>query len=193
MGIYDESDKNDFFENSDIPERPKPVKKPKLRPQDPRYWDEPEDEFDHLRPGRRSWRLWIRVALCAVIIGIIWGCYLRYFHPYLREATEFGYVEQIAPQGNVISTYEGVLLPFKNLMDSKRSYDGDFVFSTTNSEVAAELKRMQFANKPVRVTYEVYHTAMPWRGNSKVIVTAVDSVSPDNILPPEREPEYLKN
>ena len=189
MSLYDESDKNDFFENSDIPEKVETPKKPKLTPDNPDYWDEPEDAFEHLKPTPRSRaKFWFWLIVTAVIVGVIWGCYLRYFHAYVREATQYGYVEEIAPQGNVISTYEGILLPYKNLMDSTRVYEGDFVFSTRNAKVAAELKRMQYANRPVRVTYEVYHTRAPWRGNSKIIVTAVDSVNERDILPPDRNP-----
>lgn len=193
MGLYDESNKNDYFENSDAPEKVKEPKKPKLNPEDPLYWEEPEGDFDHLIPSKGSrMRLWIWVAAAAVVIGILWGCYIRYFRAYMTDATQYGYIEQIAPQGNVVNTYEGVLLPYKNLMDSTRVYDGDFIFSTTDADVAAELKKMQFANRPVRVTYKVYHTSVPWRGNSKIIVTAVDSVSEKDILPPDRQPETVK-
>lgn len=189
MGLYDESDKNDYFESSDIVEKPKEPKKPKLTPDDPRYWEEPEDEFEHLKPSRRTlWRVWVWAGLCAVIIGIIWACYIRYFKAYVSDATQYGYVEQIARHGDMIHTYEGVLLPYKNLMDTTRVYEGDMVFSTSKAEIAAELKKMQFANKPVRVTYNVYHTTLPWRGRSKIIVTAVDSVNERDILPPDRQP-----
>ena len=103
-----------------------------------------------------------------------------------------GYVEQIEKRGDIIQTYEGVLLPYKNLMDSTRVYEGDFIFSTNDPAVAARLKEMQFANLPVRVIYSVYHTAMPWRGDRKIIITRVDSVNERDILPPDRQPEYLK-
>lgn len=194
MGIYDESNKNDYFEDSaEVPRKVKEPKKPKLKPDDPRYWEEPEGEFDHLKPSpRTAIKLWLWVGVCAVVIGIIWGCYLRYFHPYEREVTQYGYIEQIAPHGNVMNSYEGVMLPYKNLMDTTRVYEGDFHFSTTNAELAAEIKKMQFANKPVRLTYDVYHTTVPWRGKSKIIVTGVDTVNERNILPPDRMPDYLK-
>lgn len=188
-----ENEKNDFFEDSEVPEKPVEPKKPVLTPDDPRYWEEPEDEFEHLRPSRDSWKLWAWVAAVAVVVGLLWAGYIRMFHPYVREAVQYGYVEQVAPQGDVISTYEGILLPYKNLMDTMRAYEGDFVFSTSDPVLAARLKEMQFANLPVRVTYDVYHTTMPWRGDSKHIITAVDSVDERNILPPDRQPETLRN
>lgn len=186
-----ENEKNDFFENSEVPEKKVEPKKPKLSPDDPKYWEEPEDEFEHLRPSPHTrWRLWAWLIGSGIVIGLIWAGYIRYFHPYISEATQYGYVEQLARHGNVLDTYEGVLLPYKNLMDTTKVYEKDFVFSTRNDSVAAMLKRMQYANKPVRVTYEVYHTTVPWRGESNVIVTAVDSVNEADIAPRDRIP-YL--
>ena len=194
MNLFEENDKNDYFENSEVPEKKeeKP-RKQKLTPDDPRYWDQPEDEFDHLHFSKlSSWRLWIWVAVCAVIIGLIWAGFIRYFHSYISDATQYGYVDQMAKHGDMVNTYEGVLLPYKNVMDTTRVYDGDFVFSTTNDSVAAFLKKMQYANRPVRVEYKVYHTAVPWRGNSKIVVTRADSVAERDILPPDRVPESAR-
>lgn len=196
MSIYDENEKNDYFENSEEPENEKKTeepKKPTYTPDDPRYWEEPEDEFEHLRPrGRRNWKLWLWVALTAVAAGLLWGGYVRLFHPYIEQAAQYGYVERIDKRGDLIQTYEGVLLPYKNLMDTTRVYEGDLAFSTGDPSVAARLKEMQFANRPVRVIYSVYRTVLPWRGEQKVIITRVDSVRERDILPPDRQPEYLK-
>lgn len=196
MGLYDDNEKNDFFEDaSDAPEveKKKEPRKPALQPEDPRYWEQPEDEFEHLKPSRRvQWRIWIWAGIAAVALGVIWGIYSRVFNPYIEDATQYGYVEGVEKRGEVFKTFEGVLLPYKNLMDSTRVYEGDVVFSTSDPTVAARLKQMQFANRPVRITYKQYKSVMPWRGDSKIIVTAVDSVNEMNILPPDRRPEYLK-
>lgn len=91
----------------------------------------------------------------------------------------------------MFKTFEGVLLPYKSLMDTTRVYEGDFVFSTSDANIAATLKEMQFACKPVKVEYSIYHSRMPWRGCSHVIVTRVDSVNERDILPADRRPSYL--
>ena len=194
MSIYDENEKNDYFEDtSDIPEKVKEPKKPALRPDDPRYWEEPEDEFEHLRPSPRThWKFWCWFVGSLVVIGLLWFGYIQIFNPYVEDATQYGYVESVEKRGDVFKTFEGVLLPYKNLMDTTRVYDGDLVFSTNEPTVAARLKEMQFRNNPVRISYSIYHTVMPWRGESKILVTAVDSVGERDILPPDRQPEYLK-
>lgn len=194
MSLYDENEKNDFFEDTDIPEKPaKQPKKPALTPDDPRYWDEPEDEFEHLKPSPRThWKFWLALVGTAIVIGILWGIYNRLFTPRIEDATQYGYIESLEKHNGLFDTFEGVILPYKNLMDTTRVYEGDFVFSTHDPAVAALLKKMQFANKPVRVSYSVYHTVMPWRGESKVVVVQADSVDERNILPPDRQPETIK-
>jgi hypothetical protein len=192
MNIYDDDEKDDFFENSEIPEKREEPKKPVYTPDDPRYWEEPEDEFEHLRPAPgKHWKLWIWIAAAGIAAGMLWAGYLRVFQPYAEHSTQYGYVENIEKRGDLFKTYEGVLLPYKNLMDTTRVYEGDFVFSTSNPGIAAKLKEVQYANRPVRVIYSVYHTAMPWRGDTRIMITRVDSVNERDILPPDRQPETL--
>lgn len=189
---FKDEEKNDYFDGPDLPDTPKPVKKPALTPDDPRYWEQPEDEFEHLKPSRPSWKFYAWIAVTAVVIGVIVAGYIQLFSPYVESATQYGYIERIEKRGDFMKTFEGVMLPYKNLMDTVRPYDSDFVFSTKDVATAADLKRMMLSNRPVRVTYDVYHTAMPWRGDTKIQVTAVDSVNEKDILPPDRQPETVK-
>lgn len=189
MSLYDENEKEDFFENSEVPEKPQEPKKPAYTPDDPRYWEEPESQFEHLRPSRKvNWKLWAWVLGVGILAGLLWVGYIRVFNAYVQMGTQYGYVESIEKRGDLFKTYEGVLLPYKSLMDTIRPYEGDFEFSTSNPTIAARLKEMQYSNLPVRVNYDVYHTVMPWRGDTKVVITRVDSVDPRNILPPDRTP-----
>lgn len=187
---FNDDNKNDYFDGPDIPEKPQEPKKPVLTPDDPRYWEEPEDKFEHITgPARRSWRIWVWIALAAILIGFLWALYVRTFRPFAQSATQYGYIEAIEKRpGYVFETYEGVLLPYKNLMDSVRPYEEDFQFSVKDPAVAAQLKRMQYDNRPVRVVYDRYRTQMPWRGETKILITRVDSVNERDILPPDRRP-----
>ena len=97
---------------------------------------------------------------------------------------EWGYVEKIERQGNKLKTFEGILIPFKDIHDTTRIYQRDFVFSAKNDNVAATLKRHMLDHKPVRVEYEEYQTAVPWRGNSRIVVTRVDTADTSKILTP---------
>lgn len=186
-------EKEDFFEKSpeDIPKREKPPKKPRYPSDDPRYYEE-ESRWEHLKPVpyRRGPILWIIGAAVATICVIV-GLYVYIFTPRVQQAVQYGYVDNVRKEGTVFHTFEGVLLPYKSLMDTVRPYEGDFVFTAKDDTVAAALLRRQRTGTPVRVEYKEYRFAFPWRGNSRVIVTGVDSVDPRVILPPDRRPEFL--
>ena len=185
----DKEEKNDYFESEELPEEPgKEPKKPTYKPDDPAYWDEDESEWEHLKPRRRI-APWLWTAAVLLLLALIGGCWVRYFDPYIEDATQFGYVEHIEKRGSIFKTYEGVLIPYKELMDTTRIYSRDFIFTADNESVAARLKRAQLNAMPVRVEYKRYHATVPWRGASKIIVTSVDSVDPKKILPPEFAPK----
>lgn len=178
-------DKNDYFDSVEMPEeKPKEPKKPHLKPDDPAYWDEEESEWEHLKPRRRVMP-WLYIGGAMLIAGLLIGVYLRYFKPYVTEAVEFGYVEHIERRGTVFETYEGVLIPFKELMDTTRVYSRDFIFTAADEKVAIKLKQAQLKCEPVKVEYRRYHATLPWRGASKTVVWSVDSVDKDKILPPQ--------
>lgn len=183
-------EKDDFFDGPDVPEPVKEPKKPALSPEDPDFWDEPESEWEHLEGSRsRRLRIWLIAALVLLAL-LIWG-YFRFFTPYIDDATQYGYVDSIESHKSLITTFEGVLIPFKELHDTTRVYQGDFRFST-NTDAAIRLRGMMYSGKPVRVSYRRYRVAAPWRGESKTVVTAVDSVSPDSIMPYLRLPESVR-
>ena len=125
-----------------------------------------------------------------VIAGLAVGFWLRYLSPYVEDATQYGYVEHLEKRGTIFKTYEGVLLPYKELRDTTRIYSRDFIFTAADKDVAMKLKRAQLDGRPVRVEYEQYHATLPWRGSSKTVITAVDSVDINTILPPEFAPHY---
>lgn len=184
-----DDDKEDFFDDV---ERPAPVKKapePQLHPDDPKYWEREESEFDHLIPAtpakRRMIWLWIGAAL--IVIALILTVWLRYFSPYVDEATQYGYVNKIERRGTIFKTYEGELLPFRNVLDTTRvdtlSVNRDELTFTAVPKVAATLRTCLYSNRPVRVTFKRYHATLPWRGDSKTIITEVDSVNPHDLIP----------
>lgn len=181
-----ESEDRDYFDDPDPDpqdEKPKKPRQPKYREDDPRYWER-ESKWDHLKPRRRI-RFYLWLSLAAVIVGAIVAIYIRYFSPYIDGATQYGYVEGIEHRGMLFKTYEGVLIPYKELMDTTRVYHRDFIFTADNVKIATELKRAMLARRPVRVEYKRYFGTLPWRGSSQIIITHVDSVDPRRILPPE--------
>lgn len=189
---FEEDDKHDYFDGEDLPDEPKEEKapkKPRIKPEDPRYWDEPEPTFEHLYPSR-SRRMWIWIAIAGCLLGLCIAAYIHLFTPYAVNAVQYGYVDAIEQRGLVFKSFEGVLLPYKNLMDTTRAYEGDFVFSTVDTPSAVMLRKMQYSNTPVRIEYRQYRSIVPWRGDTKYLVMSVDSVDPSSILPPDRQPKF---
>lgn len=188
----DEKDGNDFFESDAQPEPPvKEPKKPTYKPDDPAYWEEEESEWEHLRP-RPSIAPWLWAAGAVIVVALFVALWMRFFSPYVEEATQFGYVESIEKRGTFFKTYEGVLIPYKELMDTTRIYRRDFVFTAENESIAIMLKKAQIDARPIRVGYSRFHATVPWRGASKTVINSVDSADPAKILPPEFTPETEK-
>lgn len=199
MGIFDrftrdtdeDNQRKDYFEDSIRPEAPKLPKEPELKPDDPRYWERDETAWEHITPSTRK-AVYIFIGAGLVLMALLIALYLRYFSPYVDDAVEYGYIEHIEYKGTVLKSYEGVMILFRELHDTTRVYQRDFTFSVSDVEVARRLKRYELAHTPVRVSYRQYHATVPWRGDSKTIVTAVDSVDPRTILPPGFRPATLE-
>ncbi len=180
---HPEDDFDDFEDVRPEPVKEKAPKEPELSPEDPAYWDKEEGEFEHLRPVR-SRRLWIWVAVAGVCFGLLYALYIRLFTSYSDGTIQYGYVESIEHRGEIFKTFEGVLLPYRSITDTIQPYEGDIVFSVKDDHEAAELRRLMLANRPARVEFTRYRTALPWRGESKIVITHVDSADPTKIYPP---------
>lgn len=183
----EENEREDYFNDESLPEEPKKEpKKPELQPDDPKYWEQEESEWKPIHPRRR--RVWLWLVAFGLGLGLCIGFYLRYFSPYITEAVQYGYIEGIEYRGTLFHTYEGVMIPYRELMDTTRIYSRDFIFTAADKDVAIALKNAEKTHRPVRVEYERYHATLPWRGSSKIIVTKVDTVDARRILPPEFAP-----
>lgn len=182
-------EKEDFFETipEDKPEKKKEPKIPPLKPDDPLYYEGEESKWEHLMPSpyRKNRLIAWGVALI-VVVAVLWAVYLYLFTPAVSEAVTYGYVEDIRKEGMLFKSYEGTILPYKSLMDTVKPYEGDFIFSTPDVEIATRLKMDEATGTPVRVEYEIYRTRMPWRGKEKIIVVKVDSVPDPSVLIPPR-------
>lgn len=177
---------DDFFNNDVAPEpAPKPkAKRVILEPEDPDYWMEEESEFAHIIPKpKKMWKWWIAgvfVILCAII-----GLWIWFFNPYVDDAVKYGYIKSMERRGSVVKTFEGVLIPYRELGDPTPTYFEEIRFSVDGDSLAAQMKGMMLECIPVRLEYEVYHTPLFWKGAEKMIITKADTADVNKILPPE--------
>ncbi len=176
---------NDFYDSDAEPaEQPKKPKIPKLDPEDPDYWIEEETALSSILPKpQKKWKWWLSGIV--VLLALICAAWIWFFRPYVDSAVKYGYISNMERRGSIVKTFEGSMIPYKELGDPEPTYFEEIRFSVESDSLAAQMKRMMLACLPVRVEYEVYHTALPWKGEEKMIITKVDSADVNRILPPE--------
>lgn len=175
---------NDFYDSEAEPEE-KPKPKPQvLDPENPDYWIEDEPEIPSIIPqGRRRWK-WILAAVSLPILVCL-AAWIWMFNPYVEGGVKYGYLKHMERRGSLIKTFEGEMIPYREVSEHTPVYFEDFRFSVAADTTAARMKSMMLQGIPVRIEYDVYHTSLPWRGEHKVVVTGVDTADLDKILPPE--------
>ena len=187
----EEEEGNDFYDSDAEPE-PEPVRKPKaprLDPEDPDYWisDEEPGIGEIITNTGKKWKWWLASA-CALLTAILFS-WIWFLRPYADNAVKYGYIKNMERRGSIIKTFEGSMIPYKELGDPDPFYFQEMPFSVESDSVAALMKRMMLRCVPVRIEYEVYHSPLPWKGEQKVVVLKADSADPRKILPPEYRPK----
>lgn len=171
----------DGYTEADAEEKPKEPRYPRT---DPRFWQQPESPWEHLRPRTSRRRLAVLIGAGIAAFLLLWAAYVWWFTPAVDDAVQYGYVEHVERRG-YFKTYEGTLLPYKSMHDTTRALEPLFTFSASEKS-GQTLRQLQNSGKPMRVEYRTYRTAVPWRGESRTVITRVDTVSPDSILPQRR-------
>lgn len=183
----EDDDAADFYDSDAEPE-PEPQKQPKvpkLDPEDPDYWIGDEDSpLSGIMTGTSKKWIWQLGAAIAILILIL-GAWLWFFRPYADSAVKYGYIKNMERRGSIIKTFEGTIIPYKELGDPNPLYFQEIGFSVESDSLAAVMKRMMLGCVPVRVEYEMYHTPLPWKGEERMIITKADTADPKKILPPE--------
>lgn len=116
---------------------------------------------------RRKFRSFLFVLLLVVALLIYWF----YFNIY-SDGERKGTLIKITHKGNVFKTDEGEMwLSCRNTINAEKFY-----FSVTNDSIATVLKNLQ--DECIQLTYKQYRAKLPWRGDSKYIVTGVIKIPP---------------
>ena len=118
-------------------------------------------------PARRS-RLSKRFSNFLLLLFFLL-CFLVYwfFFNVYSDGESKGTLIKITHKGNVFKTDEGEMwLSCRNTLNAEKFY-----FSVTNDSVAILLKNLQ--DECVQLKYKQYRASLPWRGDSKYIVTGV--------------------
>lgn len=123
----------------------------------------------------KSWRKKLRRNFRTVMFFLFllaaFLVYWFYFNVY-SDGERKGTLIKITHKGNVFKTDEGEMwLSCRNTINAEK-----FFFSVTNDSIANTLKSLQ--DECIQLTYKQYRAILPWRGDSKYIVTGVIKIQP---------------
>lgn len=94
-------------------------------------------------------------------------CIYWFFFNSYSKGERTGIIIKVTNKGNIFKTNEGEMwLSCRNMTNPEKFY-----FTVPNDSIALVLKALQ--DDCVQVSYTQYRAALPWRGDTKYIVTGV--------------------
>lgn len=116
---------------------------------------------------RRNFRMFLFITLLVLAFLVYW-----FFFNVYSDGERKGTLIKITHKGNIFKTDEGEMwLSCRNTVNAEK-----FFFSVTNDSIATVLKNLQ--DECIQLTYKQYRAILPWRGDSKYIVTGVIKILP---------------
>ena len=117
---------------------------------------------------RRFMRNFIIVSLLALVFLVYW-----FFYNVYSSGERTGILIKITHKGNVFKTDEGEMwLSCRQMTNPEKFY-----FTVSNDSLTNVLKSLQ--DQCVQLSYKQYRAVLPWRGDTKYLITAVTVVKRD--------------
>jgi hypothetical protein len=114
----------------------------------------------------------LRTTVIIIVLVLAFCIYWFYFNVYSR-GERAGVLIKITTKGNVFKTDEGELwLSCRQMTNPEKFY-----FSVVNDSITTVLRNLQ--DECVQLTYIQYRSKLPWRGDTKYIVTSVKEITED--------------
>lgn len=125
-------------------------------------------------PRKRNprFRRFARLAIVSIVLIIALTVYWFFFNRY-GTGERTGVLIKITHKGNIFKTDEGEMwLSCRQMTNPEKFY-----FSVTSDSIATVLKNLQ--DECVQLTYVQYRASLPWRGDTRYIVTGVVPIRKD--------------
>lgn len=120
-------------------------------------------------PKRSRYKRFARMVFLMLTLVLIFCVYWFFFNKY-SEGERTGILIKVTHKGNVFKTDEGEMwLSCRQMTNPEK-----FFFSVTNDSITKVLKDLQ--DECVQLSYSQYRATLPWRGDSKYIITAVKPI-----------------
>ena len=187
---------DDYFESS----APKKEKAPHEETEEEREERELIENTIERRSNKK--RVFLALGTLVVLLLLIFFIRDQFFSVY-QESDLKGRVVDIALRGSVFNTYEAKMLCY-DVVAPGNVLKSEFNFSVADDSIVKKLSELKQTPLAVQVHYKEYKHGVPWRGETKYIVTAIDTVTipsyvenvKDIPLPPKpqeaSEPEAAK-
>ena len=128
---------------------------------------QPEQALE-IKPVKRvsKFKRFVRTFFILLILAGIFSIYWFFFNSY-SKGERTGVLIKITHKGNLFKTDEGEMwLSCRQMTNPEKFY-----FSVVNDSITTILKNLQ--DECVQLTYTQYRASLPWRGDTKYIVTGV--------------------
>ena len=128
---------------------------------------QPEQPLE-IKPVKRvsKFKKSVRTFFILLILAGIFSIYWFFFNSY-SKGERTGVLIKITHKGNIFKTDEGEMwLSCRQMTNPEKFY-----FSVVNDSITTILKNLQ--DECVQLTYTQYRASLPWRGDTKYIVTGV--------------------
>ncbi len=126
-------------------------------------------EVEAPKKGKRSRKFFRNFFLIVSLVGIF--CIYWFFYNSYSNGERTGILIKITHKGNLFKTDEGEMwLSCRQMTNPEKFY-----FSVTNDSIYVTLKNLQ--DECVQLTYTQYRASLPWRGDTKYIVTGVSPIN----------------
>ena len=113
-----------------------------------------------------------RILWTTLLLLLLIGAFMSYwffYNPY-SEGERKGTLIKISKKGNVFKTYEGEMwLSCRQTVNAEK-----FLFSIGNEMVADSLIKLQ--DECVQLKYKEFRRTLPWRGESRYIITGYERI-----------------
>lgn len=127
--------------------------------------------IDHTRPNKFKIAIFASLAFIVVALGIF--LYVYFWRPYVWENQQTGRIVDFKCQGFFFKTYEGNMISEERVTETSTAKDCDFAFSVDDENVKNQVMEIKGSGKRVTIVFREYHGSLPWRGDSKRIVTGL--------------------
>jgi amino acid transporter len=117
---------------------------------------------------RRNFRTFLLIVFLVLAFCIYWF----FFNSY-SKGERTGVLIKISYKGNIFKTNEGEMwLSCRQMTNPEKFY-----FSVKSDSIATLLKNLQ--DQCVQLSYTQYRASLPWRGDTRYIITSVTKVHAD--------------